>query len=64
MPAARVKSAYFVGLYCGGYDSLYDFRPGPRLEGYPYKGRFREVYTDVALTKMPFTLRLGCQMVV
>lgn len=87
LPAGWAKSAHFVGLYRGSYDSVYDFRPGPRLEVFPYRGRagrdaslsslngraaralrfdstFREVYTDVELTKLPLTLRLGRQMVV
>lgn len=34
-----IKSAHFVGLYRGSYDSVYDFRPGPRQEIFPYKGR-------------------------
>ena len=34
-----IKSAHFVGLYRGVYDSVYDFRPGPRQEIVPYKGR-------------------------
>ena len=34
-----IKSAHFVGLYRGVYDSVYDFRPGPRQEVFPYKGR-------------------------
>ncbi len=37
--AGWAKSAHFVGLYRGSYDSVYDFRPGPRLEVFPYKGR-------------------------
>lgn len=39
LPACWAKSAHFVGLYRGSYDSVYDFRPGPRLEVHPYKGR-------------------------
>ena len=39
LPAGWAKSAHFVGLYRGSYDSVYDFRPGPRLEVHPYKGR-------------------------
>ena len=34
-----IKSAHFVGLYRGSYDSVYDFQPGPRQEVFPYKGR-------------------------
>ena len=34
-----IRSAHFVGLYRGSYDSVYDFRPGPRQEIFPYKGR-------------------------
>ena len=33
-----LRSAHFVGLYRGVYDSVYDFQPGPRHEVFPYRG--------------------------
>jgi hypothetical protein len=34
-----IRSAHFVALYRGVYDSVYDFQPGPRQEVFPYRGR-------------------------
>ncbi len=31
--------AHFVGLYRGAYDSVYDFKPGPRQDVFPYRGQ-------------------------
>lgn len=34
-----IRNAHLVALYRGVYDSVYDFRPGPRQEVFPYRGR-------------------------
>jgi hypothetical protein len=36
-----IARAHFVALYRGVYDSIYDFRPGPRQEAYPFRGPAR-----------------------
>jgi len=36
-----IERAHFGGLYRVAYDSIYDFRPGPRQEAFPYRGQTR-----------------------
>ena len=36
-----IRRAHLVALYRGVYDSVYDFRPGPRQEVFPYRGKTR-----------------------
>lgn len=40
-PVSWIRRAHLVALYRDVYDSIYDFRPGPRLEAFPYRGAAR-----------------------